>query len=531
MRPWGSGGGLLLRRWIQLGALLAAACAGAAGAETFHVDARKGSQRGDGSKKRPFATIAAALGRAAAGDEVVVAPGRYPEHVALKAGVALLGAGPGTVLDAADFPLGAVTCADEARIQGFRIVDPGPAQALLAAIDCSKGASAEIAHNLIEAPHRPAILLSGSDAWIHHNTIRGGPLGGETLLGLVVGSGRPVIEDNEIASNGVAIGLECAPGDPGARIQRNVLRGRVGVGPPVGSHAVPVTLTDNVFLASVAPFPVQSGLVLLAEHFFPFGTLAAHVANNTFHATFGITIGGGEAVIANNVVVNGVVGIQVNAMGLTPELRANDVFGNATPILPDTNYVGIADPTGSGGNLSVDPRLADAAGGDVRPRPGAPVLDAGSDADVVSAQDLDGDARVADGDGEGGAAVDIGAQELQPGEAPPQSALAIRVDLLPKRDPNELSLDRILRGKGRVHVAILSDGELDAPAEIDKRTLTLGHASLRRCKRKDVDSDGFRDLACKVPIAGIPVSGPVCVRGLTRSDRPVLGCDAVQITP
>jgi hypothetical protein len=523
------GGGWLLRRWFQLGALLIAA--GAASADTLYVDARKGSWRGEGSKRRPLPTISAALERAAAGDEIVVAPGRYREHVALKAGVALLGSGSGTIIDAMDFPLGAVTCADEARIQGFRIVDPGPAQALLATIDCSNGTSPEIAHNLIEAPNRPAILLAGSDAWIHHNTIRGGVPSPQTLFGLVVGSGRPVIEDNEIASNGVAIGLECAPGDPGARIQRNVLRGRVGVSPPVGSHAVPVTITDNVFLPSVALHPVQSGLFLLAQSFFPFGTLAAHVANNTFHATFGITIGGGEAVIANNVLVNGVVGIQVNAMGLTPELRGNDVFDNSTPILPDTNYVGIADPTGSDGNLSVDPQLADVAGGDFRPRPASPVLDAGSDADVVSPRDLDGDPRVVDGDGEGGAAVDIGAHELQPWEAPPLPALAIRVDLLPKRDPNELSLDLILRGKGRVYVAILSDAELDAPAEIDKRTLTLGHASLRRCKRKDVDGDGFRDLACKVPIAGIPVSGPVCVRGVTRSDRPVLGCDTIHITP
>jgi hypothetical protein len=517
---------------MRAAALLLAA--GAAGAETLYVDARRGSARGDGSEASPLATISAALQRAAAGDEVVVAPGRYREHVALKAGVALLGSGTSTIIDATDFPLeGAVACADQARIAGFRIVDPGPGQALLAAIDCSNGASPEIAHNLIEAPSRPAILLDGSQAWIHHNTIRGGLPSPETLFGVIVGSGSPVIEDNEIASNGVAIGLECRPGGVGTRIQRNVLRGRVGVGPPVGSYAVPVTITDNVFLPALTPHS-GSGLVLLTQHSYPFGTLAAHVANNTLHGTFGIFVDGGELVIANNVVVNGLAGITVNNTAAPPVLRANDVFGNSTLLNENTNYVYVgvpsSDPTGSDGNLSVDPLLADVPGGDFRPLPGSPVIDAGSGSDVVSAQDVDGDARVADGDGEEGAAVDMGAQELQPGEEPPLPTLQVRIDLLPKRDPNVLSLDRILRGKRRVDVAILSGDDLDA-VQIDPGTLTLDAAPVHRCRRLDVNGDRVRDLACRFPIAAIPAGGPVCVRGATREGRALLGCDAVQIFP
>ena len=513
--------------WLQAGILILAT---AAHAETLHVSARSGSRNGDGSESRPFATISAALEVAVAGDDVVVAPGRYREHVVLASGVALRGSGAGTILDATDFPLaGAVSCADEASIEGFRIVDPGRAQALLAAIDCSNGASPEIAHNVIEAPQRPAILLEDSDAWIHHNTIRGGAPSTETLFGVIVGRGRPVIEDNEIASNAVAIGLECPPGDGGARIRRNVLRGRVGVGPPAGLFSVPVTISDNVFLPSVAEFPVRSGLILLAELFFPFGTLAAQVANNTFHGTDGIFVAGGDAVIANNVVVNGTVGISVNS-GVTPELRANDVFGNATSLVENTNYLGIPDPTGSDGNLSLDPQLADVLGDDFRPRPGSPVIDAGSDADVVSEQDLDGDARIADGDGAGGAAVEMGAQELQPGEEPPLPTLGVRVDLLPKRDPNLLSLDRILRGKGRVAVAVFSDDDFDA-AEVDVASLTLGASPVRRCEAKHVDRDGARDLLCRFPVGGIPLSGPVCVRGATLAGRALLGCDVAQIAP
>jgi hypothetical protein len=121
--------------------------------------------------------------------------------------------------------------------------------------------------------------------------------------------------------------------------------------------------------------------------------------------------------------------------------------------------------------------------------------------------------------------------ELQPGEGPPLPTLGTRVDLLPKDDPNVLSLDRILRGRARVVVAILSDDDLDAVAEIDVATLTLGAAPVRRCRRKDVDRDGARDLACKFPIGGIPSSGPVCVRGATLEGRTLLGCDTVQLAP
>jgi hypothetical protein len=525
----GTGGLRLLRSCVQVGLLLAAS---AAGAETWHVDAAKGSRRGDGSEARPLATISAALERATAGDEVRVAPGRYREHVVLKTRVALRGGGaPSTTIDVTNLRvLGAVVCADGALLQGFRIVDPGPAQGTLAAIDCSNGSSPEIAHNLIEAPNRPAILLESSDAWIHHNTIRGGAPVTEILFGVVVGSGRPVIEDNEIASNAVAIGLGCGPGEEGGRIQRNVLRGRVGVFPPVGSDAVPVTISDNLFLPSVAAYPVRSGLDLGAHHFYPFGTLAALVANNTFHSTDGIFVSGGEAVIANNVVVNGAVGISVNS-GVTPDLRGNDVFGNAIPLVPDTNYLGIEDPTGSDGNLSADPQFADVLGEDFRPRPGSPLLDAGSGADVASALDLAGEARVADGDGDGAAAVDIGAREFQPGAELPLPALAITIDLLPRREPNVTSVERILRGRALVKVAIFSDAELDAGSEIDVASLTLGRSRVRRCRVRQLDEDRVRDLLCTFPIGGLPASGPVCVRGATLAGQPLVGCDALQLVP
>ncbi|MCX7818685.1 MAG: right-handed parallel beta-helix repeat-containing protein [Kiritimatiellae bacterium] len=58
----------------------------AADAQTLWVDAARGQPHGDGSAARPFATISAAVHRAAAGTTIRVAPGRYTETVRLDRG-------------------------------------------------------------------------------------------------------------------------------------------------------------------------------------------------------------------------------------------------------------------------------------------------------------------------------------------------------------------------------------------------------------------------------------------------------------
>ena len=203
-------------------------------AATFYVDAASKIKPPDGSEAAPFRTIEPALDHASSGDVVQVAPGLYEERVTLKAGVAVRGSGDGdTVIDVSDFsPEGvAVLCADDASLEGFRIVDPSPPPQ--PAIDCSD-ASSEIAGNRIEVPERTAILVGfTSHARIHHNTILGGPAIPGGLLGSIDGTGRPLIEDNEIASNGVAISFLYS-GD--LRLRRNLLRGRVMIG-PIGASA------------------------------------------------------------------------------------------------------------------------------------------------------------------------------------------------------------------------------------------------------------------------------------------------------
>lgn len=124
-------------------------------------------------------------------------------------------------------------------------------------------------------------------------------------------------------------------------------------------------------------------------------TLAANSASNGDGAGLFVD---GTATVANNIVVNNDTGIGTSSPSLT--LQNNDVFGNI-----DWDYKGIADPTGSGGNISGDPLFA--ADGDFHILAGSPCIDAGNDSLVTAgAIDLDGKQRIS------GAHVDMGAYEI-----------------------------------------------------------------------------------------------------------------------
>ena len=116
--------------------------------------------------------------------------------------------------------------------------------------------------------------------------------------------------------------------------------------------------------------------------------------------------------IVNNIVAFNDSGIQI-ARGSLP--RNNCVFGN-----PVYNYSGIPDPTGTNGNISLDPVfVANEFQWDFHLSPDSPCKDAGDNSVIKSAEtDFDGDARVEDG------SVDIGADEFA-GSGPVTSLLRI----------------------------------------------------------------------------------------------------------
>src|SRR5207248_3863907 len=119
-----------------------------------------------------------------------------------------------------------------------------------------------------------------------------------------------------------------------------------------------------------------------------------------------------QAQLINNIIVapSFDVGVYCDNLRDTnpPIFKSNDVFG-FSPF--PTAYGGFCgNQTGLNGNISVDPQFIDAPNGDFHVRPGSATIDAGT-SELAPATDLIGIPRPADGNGDGGAAVDMGAYE------------------------------------------------------------------------------------------------------------------------
>lgn len=156
------------------------------------------------------------------------------------------------------------------------------------------------------------------------------------------------------------------------------------------SNGTPVLLLNNLFLNNACRAVSDTGQALTAVN----NTLVGNRVGFDLRA-FGD--------LANNIVVSGDQGIVVHTE-FAPTLRHNLVSGNGV------NYVGVADPTGTAGNLDTPPRFQAPAAGDFRLRRDSGAVDAGLDEPAPSV-DLDGLLRPMDGDRDGVATTDIGAHE------------------------------------------------------------------------------------------------------------------------
>jgi hypothetical protein len=123
----------------------------------------------------------------------------------------------------------------------------------------------------------------------------------------------------------------------------------------------------------------------------------------------GLTITNSAATIVNNVIAwnesgGGFAGVDVVNSAVT--LESNDTFANQP-----RNYSGVADPTGTLGNISTDPGFLDdnPTMFGHQPASDSPLVDGG--ATVGLATDLKGIPRPLDGDVDGTALADIGARE------------------------------------------------------------------------------------------------------------------------
>jgi hypothetical protein len=231
----------------------------------------------------------------------------------------------------------------------------------------------------------------------------------------------------------------------GVVVENNVIRNNGGASGGSGGIVVvdsdTVSIVQNLIYGNTAydQYGYVSGGISLDATDAAVGPFDSVIGGNTIYknaliyqgalqgsgdATSGeqLLIDGAEsrALVVNNLIVgtsnsvpivNCNVGEAQTSVSPTPVVfDHDDVFAGESPGTP-APFGSCADPTGSYGNIAVDPAF-ETVGTDFHLRAGSPAIDAGNNsAPMLPATDLDGNPRVQDGTGLGYPVVDMGVYE------------------------------------------------------------------------------------------------------------------------
>lgn len=372
-----------------------------------------------------FTTIQAAISVAFPGETVIVAPGFYYESLILRSGVSVVG--------------------------------PGPALATIAGAGAADVPTVSI-RNLSQRLRLTGFTITGG---VITTANRGG---GIDIFQSNVDVTGNIIKGNS-ARQGGAIFLSADPANLAATTP---------------------TVTDNIITGNAA---IKRGGAVFVTNAPP----GARIRHNTIDANASQEAGGGIVLsttgtfeISNNLVTNNNSPLAGNGLFLQGtngalDFHENDVQGNS-----GANYGGVADQTGSNGNLSANPLYNAPGSGDYALTAASPAIDTGSAAGDPP-RDERGIPRPLEGNGAAPNRSDMGALEF------------VRADA---------DGDGVANGSDNcpyVTNAGQQDGDGDARGNACDNCPSLANPS-----QQDLDADGVGDGCDNCPVTPNPTQTNVC---------------------
>jgi hypothetical protein len=210
-------------------------------------------------------------------------------------------------------------------------------------------------------------------------------------------------------------------------IDGNLITGNVGAlggggaqGGGIAGYGISTTVISNNMIIRNSAVTVQTGVFDVGGGGISLDNCGdtVLVVNNTLDGNSTVYgYGGGifcdfdaSPTIENNIVTNSPdgEGIWTSSVGSYPVIDYNNVWNNA-----DGNYGGTAQPGES--DIADNPLFADISNGNYHLEPNSPCVDVGDDSvSDLPLADFEGDDRMIDGDDDGDAQVDMGADEYVP---------------------------------------------------------------------------------------------------------------------
>lgn len=269
---------------------------------------------------------------------------------------------------------------------------------------------------------------------------------------LLMGNGTVALTGNSFSNNTASVSgggaWVFAVGTGAVSVLRNTFSGNTtsgqGGGAAGGTNGVAI-FADNVFLGNSAV--IGGGLVTGPGS----GAGVSNVVNNTFSGNIASVQGGGLAAalfdelgtlnIYNNIFWSNSASaggndgddvyvdadIDEDSLGGPVNLFNSDFSGAAdfASAQSEDLVITVIDQYSQGGNIQQDPLFVNAGSGDLHLQAGSPCIDTGNhSAPSIPATDFEGEARVMDGNGDGTAVPDMGADEFTASPLP-SSAVAV----------------------------------------------------------------------------------------------------------